>query len=394
MQLLDEVFAPWLEAMAAEAGGLELFDAHTHIGQNDPDGFKQTPEQLVEVLAGAGARALVFPMHEPDGYPAANDTAIAAAAAAPDRLHAFCRVQPNDGDPAVAEARRSLDAGAVGIKLHPRAEGFTMHAPAVRDLVALAHERSVPVLIHAGRGIPALGADTVKLAGEFPDAKMILAHAAISDLAWLWKDMATHRNLYVDTSWWNPVDIIALFNLAPPGQVLWASDSPYGRPVAAAVQTLRCARQAGLDDEQVRAVAGGQLTRIVAGEAPLDLGGPPAVRPFAEPLLERVVSHLTTVVGQLFARASYTETLGLSRLACAVGDDVACAPVASAVLELLDLFEEHMETPSANGGPFPLGARFLIAAIFVARTPDVPIGPLPAMPPADRSGAADKPETT
>jgi hypothetical protein len=53
-----------------------------------------------------------------------------------------------------------------------------------------------------------------------------------------------------------------------------------------------------------------------------------------------------------------------------------------------------METPSANGGPFPLGARFLIAAIFVARTPDVPIGPLPAMPPADRSGAADKPETT
>ena len=43
-----------------------------------------------------------------------------------------------------------------------------MHAPAVRGLVALAHERSVPVLIHAGRGIPALGEDTVKLAGEFP----------------------------------------------------------------------------------------------------------------------------------------------------------------------------------------------------------------------------------
>jgi uncharacterized protein len=391
-QVLDEVYGPWLDGMAADAGGLDLFDAHTHIGQNDPDGFKQTPDELLDALGRCGARALVFPMHEPDGYPEANDVAIAAAAAAPDKLHAFCRVQPKDGDAAVQEARRALDAGAIGIKLHPRAEGFTMRVPAVRGLVELAHERAVPVLIHAGRGIPALGEDTVTLAGEFPDAKLILAHAGISDLAWLWKSMATHANVYVDTSWWNPVDIIALFNLAPPGQVLWASDSPYGRPVAAAVQTLRCALQAGLNREQVQAVMGGQLARIVAGQPPLDLGGPPPVRPLTDPLVERIVSHLTTVIGQIFARTTYTETLGLARLACAVGDDVPCAPLASAVLEFLDLFEAHMETP-ASSGPFPLGTRFLIAAIFLARTPDVPLGPLPEAPPADRRGAADVPET-
>jgi predicted TIM-barrel fold metal-dependent hydrolase len=392
MRLLDEVFVPWLEQMAADAGGLEFFDAHTHIGRNDPDGFKQTPEQLLDGLAAVGARALVFPMHEPGGYRAANDEAIAAATASGGRLHAFCRVQPTDGDAAVAEARRALDAGAVGIKLHPRAEGFTMHTPAVRGLVALAHERAVPVLIHAGRGIPALGEDTVRLAGEFPEAKVILAHTGISDLAWIWRDLATHPNLYVDTSWWNPADFIALFTLAPPGQVLWASDSPYGRPALSAVQTLRCARQAGLTDEHLKAVAGGQMARIVAGEAPLDLGPPPGTVRAIDPLLERLVSHLTTVVAQMFARADFHETLGLSRLACAVGDDTACAPVASAVLELLDLFEEHGRTPVPDS-PFPLGGRFLIAAIFVARTPDVALGPLPAMPPADRSGARDAPET-
>jgi hypothetical protein len=183
--------------------------------------------------------------------------------------------------------------------------------------------------------------------------------------------------VYVDTSWWNPVDLVALFHLAPPGQVLWASDSPYGRPVAAAVQTLRCARQAGLGDEAVRAVAGGQLTRIVAGEAPLDLGPPPHVRNAIDPLVERIVSQLTTVVAQLFTRTGYHETLGLARQACAVPDGEPSAPLAAAVIDLLDAFETGMDDHGgvAEVGPLPPGARFLIAALFVARTPDVPIGP-------------------
>ena len=95
-------------------------------------------------------------MHEPDGYPGPNDVAIAAAAASGGRLVSFCRLDPRD-HPA-AEARRCLDAGAVGIKLHPRAEQFTMHEPGVREIVAVAHERRVPILIHAGRGIPGAGA--------------------------------------------------------------------------------------------------------------------------------------------------------------------------------------------------------------------------------------------
>jgi predicted TIM-barrel fold metal-dependent hydrolase len=183
--------APWLDALADEIGGaegLDLFDAHTHIGANDPDGFTQTPAQLLERLALADARGVVFPMHEPDGYPVANDAAIAAAHGSDGRLVAFCRIDPRTGAVAArAEATRALDAGARGIKLHPRAEQFRLAEPAVRELAALAHERRVPILIHAGRGIPALGQDTVALAEAFPEAHLILAHAAISDLAWLWR---------------------------------------------------------------------------------------------------------------------------------------------------------------------------------------------------------------
>ena len=260
---VDDLAVAWWEALVGAHGPLELFDAHTHVGQNDPDGYKQTPEELLAGLARADSRAAVFAMHEPAGYRDANDFVIAAAAESGGVLVPYCRVDPHDG--AVAEAQRALDAGARGIKLHPRAEGFALDQPAVRDLVAIAHERRLPVLIHAGRGIPALGRHSLELASEFTDARLILAHAAVSDLAWLWREMPAHPNLLIDTSWWNPADMYALFRLVPPGQILWASDSPYAPPLQSAVMHLRYAVEAGLGDEALRSVAGDQMRRVLEG---------------------------------------------------------------------------------------------------------------------------------
>src|SRR5919108_4858696 len=256
---VDAILRPWWDRLRADHGAIDLFDAHTHIGAEDPDGMRQSPEQLLAVLARADARAVVFPMHEPGGYPPANDRVLEAAATSGGRLVAFCRLDP--AADAVAEARRCLDAGAKGIKLHPRAERFTLSEPAVREIIALAHERRVPVLIHAGRGIPALGQDTVRLSGEFTGARLILAHAAISDLAWLWRVLPEHPNLFIDTAWWDPADMIALFTLAPSGNLLWASDSPYGMPLMSAVLHLRLAVQAGIDRPELRSIAGAQLER-------------------------------------------------------------------------------------------------------------------------------------
>ncbi len=113
MAEVDAIMAPWWERIRGDVGGLELFDAHTHIGAEDPDGMRQTPEQLLTALGRAGARAVVFPLQEPSGYPAANDRVLEAAAASGGRLVAFCRVDPHAA--ALAEARRCLDAGARGI---------------------------------------------------------------------------------------------------------------------------------------------------------------------------------------------------------------------------------------------------------------------------------------
>jgi hypothetical protein len=323
-------------------------------------------------------------MHEPDGYPEANDAALEAARGSGGRLVAFGRVDPRAGG--AREAVRCLDAGARGIKLHPRAEQFTLAEPGVREIVAVAHERRVPVLIHAGRGIPALGRDTVALSGEFTGARLILAHAAISDLAWLWKVLPEHRNVLIDTSWWNPADLLALFMLVSPAQIVWASDSPYGSPLNSAVIALRCALQAGLDGDQLRLVAGGQMERLVSGLEPADAGPPPGRGAALDPHAERVMTHLVSALGRLFGGGDPEEPIALARLACAVGEDDPNAAHFSSVLRLLDLFAEHLEPP-ADGRPIPPAARLLVAALAVARTPDVPVPDLEEAPAPTRAEA-------
>ena len=121
----DAELEPWFAHAVGLVPGVQIFDAHMHVGQNDPDGFKATTPQIVHALELAAARGVIFPFHEPDGYADANAQVIADAAASEGRVVAFCRLDPGHED-AVAEAKRSLDAGARGIKLHPRSDAFEL----------------------------------------------------------------------------------------------------------------------------------------------------------------------------------------------------------------------------------------------------------------------------
>ena len=57
---VDAILRPWWDRLRADLGDPELFDAHTHIGDSDPDGARQTPEQLLAALEPvAGARRRV-----------------------------------------------------------------------------------------------------------------------------------------------------------------------------------------------------------------------------------------------------------------------------------------------------------------------------------------------
>jgi hypothetical protein len=368
----DDLLAPWSEQTMGLLPPVTLFDAHTHIGVDDPDGFKCTSDELLATLAPTCSRAVVFPMHEPAGYPPANDRVIAAARESGGVLVPFCRVDPRD-DP-VAEVRRCLDAGAQGVKLHPRAERFGMLDSGVREIVEIADELRLPILVHAGRGIPALGAHVLAYATEFERARFILAHAGVSDLAWIWRDVPEHPNVFFDTAWWSAPDQLALFSLVPPGQILWGTDIPYGTPQQGVVSTFRSALQAGLSAEQLASVASGQLERIVAREDTFDLGPAPSPQGTRhDPLLFRANYFLTCAVASAVAGGSPFEYLDLARLACKVGHHAPQAAHCAAIVELIEL---ALAQPLGEA----LHERFkhihiVVTAATLATTPDVPVTP-------------------
>ena len=345
-----------------------LLDAHTHIGEADPDGFRCPPQALLDALATTGARACVFPMHEPDGYPPANDRTIAVAEAAQDRLIPFCRVDPRAGG--VAELRRCLDAGARGLKLHPRAEQFPLDLPEVDELARAASEAQVPVLIHAGRGIPALGAHAVALAARYPALPLILAHAGVCDLSWLAGTSSDHPNLYFDTSWMSPPDLLTLFTLVAPGQILYASDIPYGAPAQSVIIAFRCALQAGLEPGQLASVAGGQLERLLRGEPPAEQGPAPGPsRLSSDPILARIGYYLTWASALSVGGGDAAEFLDLARLACVVGDG---APQANLCRSIAELIDSALASPQGEDLPARFVRLHLLAvAATLAATPDV-----------------------
>src|SRR5436305_93187 len=164
--------------------GTDVFDAHTHLG-DDIDGMKGRFDELVGIMDAYGiSRAFTFCMDEPDRHPsfrAANDRTLEAGAQSGGRLVPFVRLDLSEGP--IEEARRCLELGARGIKLHPRAQRFLLNDERLAPVFAIASEFRVPILIHGGRGLPPIADDLGRLHDTYPDTQVIIEHAGIADLA-------------------------------------------------------------------------------------------------------------------------------------------------------------------------------------------------------------------
>jgi predicted TIM-barrel fold metal-dependent hydrolase len=306
------------ELAALDAAGIVPFDVHAHTG-TDIDGTSRSCEEHVAALERVGGRSVVFPLCVSGDYAAENRRVIDECRRHPECLLPFARLDPRvDG---AAEAVAALEAGARGFKFHPRAEDFRLDHPGVEAIVAVAAGAGVPVLVHAGAGVGAFGPTVAELADRHRDCPLILAHAGVSDLVWLGEVAAEHPNLFFDTSWWNPSDLLALFALVPPGRILFGSDEPYMDFELVLAVGLRCARFAGLSEEALRLVFSAQSERLLAGEPPLDAGPPPAVRRApAEPLDARLATLLAAAGGCILGGGDPTQILELARVAVPDGE--------------------------------------------------------------------------
>lgn len=315
-----ELIAGWGELVLRELPeGAEIFDAHTHLG-TDIDGMIGRYEELLGVMDGYGvSRCFVFCLDEPDRHPgfrAGNDRTLAFAARSNGRLIPFVRLAL-DEDP-IGEARRCLDLGARGIKLHPRAQKFLLDDQRLAPVFELAAERHVPVLIHAGRGLPPIAAELEHLVDSHPGSQLILAHAGIADLANLAHRFAGKAGVFFDTSVWSAVDLLGFLRLVPPEQVVYASDYPYGQQPSSLLLSLRTARVAGFDERQLRDMLAGNAGRIADGEPPLEPSQPRGLERLEQPLAQaRIHQYLSMALPLLFTRQPDAfGALGLALNAC------------------------------------------------------------------------------
>jgi hypothetical protein len=274
------IYAEALKPFQAESerlrpAGAEAFDAHTHLGL-DEDGRSLDLATLLSQLDQAGARrACVFPLHDPErrpSYRVPNDRVLRWAAESDGRLIPFCRLDPAE-DPRT-EGERALAAGARGIKLHPRAQAFSFDGPEMDEIFALAGEAKVPILIHAGRGMPPIADGLANLALRYPEVVLILAHGAICDQGILTSRLADHPGVLYDISCFFPLDVTELFARVPVERIVFASDPPYGLPASSLYMALRTASRIGLDEAAIRGLLGETMAALMDGR-----GLPPTTPP-------------------------------------------------------------------------------------------------------------------
>jgi hypothetical protein len=179
----------------------------------------------------------------------------------------------------------------------------------------------VPILIHAGRGLPPLAEGLVELALRHPEAVLILAHGAICDQGILTSRLAEHPGVLYDISCFFPLDVIELLARAPIERIVFASDPPYGLPATTLYLALRIAAQANLDEAALRGMLGGTMASLLDGR-----GLPPATAPrraskvTLEGRLARVYGYGSLTGPALFAGAP-EQALAMLQMALAACRD-------------------------------------------------------------------------
>jgi predicted TIM-barrel fold metal-dependent hydrolase len=361
------------EVTALLPAGAVVVDAHTHLGQ-DEDGQSLDPASLIAFLdqVGPSARACTFPLHDPDrtpGYRVPNDRVLRWARESGDRLYPYCRLDPAE-DP-VGEAERCLALGARGIKLHPRAQAFGFGDQAADSIWRVASEAKVPILIHAGRGMPRMD-PLADLALRYPEVTLVLAHAAIADQGMFASRLADHPGVVYDTSTFSVFDQIELFARVPAERIVFASDVPYGRPLGALHSVLRISAYAGLDEHECSRLVGETMIDILDGR-PLPAPTPPRV-PEIRPISGRL-ARINGYVLMSFAAAMSSGPpvafgrslpfLAMARAACRDPDPGPVGPTLERVDGLLAAAEQLL-----SSGEAPARAAFalVIAAGVIAAT--------------------------
>jgi uncharacterized protein len=155
------------------------------------------------------------------------------------RVYTFASVDPHDPD-RIAKLHRYMQAGCLGLKLHPIVQNLPMTDPAWFGIVEEYRRYKKPVIMHAGVSqyyIPNFRRHKYgevityeKLVAAFPDVAFIFAHMGMLEFELVWEFAKKYENVYVDTSFQRADNIRTAFKHMGKDRVLYASDFPFSLP--------------------------------------------------------------------------------------------------------------------------------------------------------------------
>ncbi len=242
--------------------GVEIFDAHAHIGA-DVDGRTMTADGMRERMLAAGVKkSIVFPLNDPnarDDYSGPNDVVWAAYEEFPDFFVPFFRLNPHRDYK--REFERCLTRGFMGLKLHPLSQGFELDDERVVRLLGMAAEADLPVLIHTGFAMRRVVEPLLPTVEAHPELRLILGHSAMIEVLEAIRAFADHPSVLFETSVVAAKDLYVLFSTLDPGRICYGSDIPYGDIPATLHATLAAAEAAGVPEEQLPGILSENIRR-------------------------------------------------------------------------------------------------------------------------------------
>ncbi|MDA1278464.1 MAG: amidohydrolase family protein [Chloroflexi bacterium] len=235
-------------------------------------------EDLLSSMEGAGVDISVctgFGWTDPGVARESNDYNLESARLNPDRIVAFCSVNPLWGDDAVIEVRRCYEAGARGIgELHPDTQGILEADLAVlAPVLDTARELGMPVLIHAsepvGHGYPGKGTVTpellMALVTAYPNNKFIFSHfgGGLPFYGLMPEVNLALKNVYFDSAAFPFLYRPQVFDVAARAvgieKILFASDYP----LVTQDRALDEFAQSGLRPDQSRLIRGANAAKLL-----------------------------------------------------------------------------------------------------------------------------------